>query len=419
MSTENEKAVLKPAYSAVEFYNKASNLNQAKAMLMGKHGELTEVEAVAMISAIDAYVDMQAALQSQVSNTDGWVMVNVATLKDHLADLDRTADVFEAHSMFAVAEETRKAVAELEAMLAAAPKAPQQVSNTPQDDPLSGWLVTEISAIDCEYRGDPSYTHDAYWMREEVIGFIEKHKSVIDVTPPQQQEQSVEAVDAYNLHCETCNGHGFVVHSVRHGESDFEDFEQECPVCDGAGKAPKHVQDLQARYQEVRSELHALNMKIGMESLLGPSPTTPTITASQESAPGQEAAAYILRNEYDEYRLEPLEGFNIKQFPVEQEIKLYPAPPTSTAIAAMVIQKAAEICNKRGIAEKDLSEASLTAFNLEEQIKELLPANAEAELEALMMKVAKQYHNKFGYVWASEEDRRAIVHRVLDEMKGE
>jgi hypothetical protein len=88
---------------------------------------------------------------------------------------------------------------------------------------------------------------------------------------PEQQEQSGEVVDAYNLHCKTCNGHGFVTYSVRHGESDFEDFEQECPVCDGAGKAPKHVQDLQARYQEVRSELHALNMKIGMDSVLAKS----------------------------------------------------------------------------------------------------------------------------------------------------
>jgi hypothetical protein len=309
-------------------------------------------------------------------------------------------------------------------MLAAAPKAPQQVSNTPQDDPLSGWLVTEISAIDCEYRGDPSYTHDAYWMREAVIGFIEKHKSVIDVTPPQQQEQSGEAVDAYNLHCETCNGHGFVMHSVRHGESDFEDFEQECPVCDGAGKAPKHVQDLQARYQEVRSELHALNMKIGMESLLGPSPTTPTATASQESAPGQEAVAWNKRK-YGEDLIrdiceedEPKEGAYavmvdldwLKEFIIDTIPDLYLAPPTSTAIAAMVIKQAVDKCNEP-IQDEAINEMPGIAWArnyMVNKLRALTPANAEAELVKVIMKVINEAHEY------TEEG----VRRVLDE-KGE
>ena len=36
------------------------------------------------------------------------------------------------------------------------------------------WLQTELSAIDLWYRGDPSYEHDAYWLRERVEKLIEE-----------------------------------------------------------------------------------------------------------------------------------------------------------------------------------------------------------------------------------------------------
>ncbi len=35
------------------------------------------------------------------------------------------------------------------------------------------WLDTEITAIDTMYRGDPSYEHDAYWMKSEVLDVVE------------------------------------------------------------------------------------------------------------------------------------------------------------------------------------------------------------------------------------------------------
>ncbi|MDN7894577.1 hypothetical protein QZM93_38945, partial [Burkholderia cepacia] len=34
------------------------------------------------------------------------------------------------------------------------------------------WLRTEISAVDCWYRGDPSYEHDAYWMKERALKLV-------------------------------------------------------------------------------------------------------------------------------------------------------------------------------------------------------------------------------------------------------
>jgi hypothetical protein len=40
----------------------------------------------------------------------------------------------------------------------------------------------------------------------------------------------------------------------------------------------------------------------------------------------QEVLAYILRNEYNEYRLEPSDELNIRQFPIEVEVKLIALP---------------------------------------------------------------------------------------------
>lgn len=35
------------------------------------------------------------------------------------------------------------------------------------------WLDAEITALDTMYRGDPSYEHDAYWMKSEALGVVE------------------------------------------------------------------------------------------------------------------------------------------------------------------------------------------------------------------------------------------------------
>lgn len=35
------------------------------------------------------------------------------------------------------------------------------------------WLNAEITAIDTMYRGDPSYEHDAYWMKSNVLDVVE------------------------------------------------------------------------------------------------------------------------------------------------------------------------------------------------------------------------------------------------------
>jgi hypothetical protein len=48
------------------------------------------------------------------------------------------------------------------------------------------WLETEVTAIDCWYRGDPSYEHDAHWMKDKVLKLIgEAREAFIDPQPAQ------------------------------------------------------------------------------------------------------------------------------------------------------------------------------------------------------------------------------------------
>ena len=46
-------------------------------------------------------------------------------------------------------------------------------------EPDEDWwncLIEDVITIDCWYRGDPSYEHDAYWMRETVVKMLEKRR---------------------------------------------------------------------------------------------------------------------------------------------------------------------------------------------------------------------------------------------------
>lgn len=49
--------------------------------------------------------------------------------------------------------------------------AAEQADEAATDD-VFDWLETEVTAISCRYHGDPSYDHDAYWMRDRVVKLI-------------------------------------------------------------------------------------------------------------------------------------------------------------------------------------------------------------------------------------------------------
>lgn len=51
------------------------------------------------------------------------------------------------------------------------------------------WLDAEISAIDPVYRGDPSYEHDAYWMKGKVRDLIQKSRELFAAQIRQEAAQ--------------------------------------------------------------------------------------------------------------------------------------------------------------------------------------------------------------------------------------
>jgi hypothetical protein len=103
---------------------------------------------------------------------------------------------------------------------------------------------------------------------------------------------------------------------------------------------------------------------------------------------------------------------------------LFLAPPTSTAIAARVIRQAAKVCDRHHeLAGQGKPQERLVIECLKEDLLALTPANAEAELEALMMKVAEAVnkeardclHWQGSHYVVCDTDIKAIVRRVLDE----
>ena len=55
--------------------------------------------------------------------------------------------------------------------------AAEQADEAVTDD-VFDWLETEVTAISCRYHGDPSYDHDAYWMRDRVVKLIGEARNV-------------------------------------------------------------------------------------------------------------------------------------------------------------------------------------------------------------------------------------------------
>ena len=68
----------------------------------------------------------------------------------------------------------------------------EQMEN--QEPPCGWWddLIADISAIDCMYRGWPTYAHDAYWMRDRVVRMLEQRR---DSTPAQKENDDDVATD--------------------------------------------------------------------------------------------------------------------------------------------------------------------------------------------------------------------------------
>jgi hypothetical protein len=136
--------------------------------------------------------------------------------------------------------------------------------------------------------------------------------------------------------------------------------------------------------------------------------------ASQESAPGQEAVAEVVGvsmlgdNAPLAKHIQTLPGKS-----VEIGNKLYLAPPTSTAIAAMVIKQAADLVRE--------SLGGRAGDMLASEILALTPADAKAALEEFavdMVKRGMSYEEANHEAGTGEMDEaaRAIVHQVMQEV---
>jgi hypothetical protein len=189
-------------------------------------------------------------------------------------------------------------------------------------------------------------------------------------TPPQQQEQSGEAVEWLDEQWidDTCNKIGDL-------------YEKAGTPVNGLAPVAQALREAFAKGKAA--------------------------TASQESAPGQEAVASEIFKSYmkncEDLRIAP-DLYGAFQYAWDSAIAIH---PTSTAIAVMAIKQAANLVRESlGGRAGDMLASEILALN---------PANAEAELEALMMKAvdyAFDAARKPGRHW---EQRPAIVRRVLDE----
>ncbi|MGX9693834.1 hypothetical protein ACTJNK_26095 [Achromobacter anxifer] len=101
----------------------------------------------------------------------GWKLVPIEMTQVMRDAGNRTLDMLKSEPGMSIADRAFYAYG---AMLAAAPIPPASAQDDAKDDiDVLNWLQIEISALDCRYLGDPSYDHDAYWMRDRVLKLIE------------------------------------------------------------------------------------------------------------------------------------------------------------------------------------------------------------------------------------------------------
>ncbi|MFM0503896.1 hypothetical protein [Paraburkholderia caffeinilytica] len=68
---------------------------------------------------------------------------------------------------------------------------PQPVEQTKQSENVLDWLETEVTAVSCRYHGDPSYDHDAYWMRDRVVKLIGDARKAFPAAQPVEQTRAL------------------------------------------------------------------------------------------------------------------------------------------------------------------------------------------------------------------------------------
>jgi hypothetical protein len=420
VQTENEKAVRDPMRGAFLSWWHASKYMQV----------VFSSDSTRQV----AWDSWQAALQSQVSNTDV---------------LEKIVKVADEQPFCSIGHIVEHVVPEIRDALAA-PKAPQQVSNTPQD----GWKVTRSIIKECPALIVPQTLLQKLGSTAQIIplpGFTEQAANemanALNSTPPQQQEQSGEATLVYALRaarpfvvlCDNCGDEGRKETLKLIDAAIGNDSSPATPTAT-ASQASREEQMVTLRFDEsgkptvwcdpeIADLVDALNtdnlstvascsghghrpgrisLKDGRQLLVMNSEQVATVErlfgidingASQESAPGQEAVAEVVGvsmlgdNAPLAKHIQTLPGKS-----VEIGNKLYLAPHTSTAIAAMVIKQAADI-----VVDRAHTPYAKNWDEVAETIRNLLPANAEEELVKVILKVINEAQE-----YTEEGVRRAL-----------
>jgi hypothetical protein len=466
VQTENEKAVRDPMRGAFLSWWHASKYMQV----------VFSSDSTRQV----AWDGWQAALQSQVSNTDGWVRVPVEPTSDQVND---GADAMrQAMAMFNRGRSVQTAARRVyEAMLSAAPKASQQVSNTPQDEfqqRVQPWMMAcfgpEISADTVERN---------HRFLEEALELVqacgctqsEAHQLVDYVYGRPVGEKHQEVGGVMVTLAALCLAQGLNMHEAGEAElariwTKVEKIRAKQAAKPKHSPLPEHVPipPQQQSEEAIPPELDVRNIMLrvvpGLDgmgeevfarsvddvvrelSLLGSqledyelgirkSPATPTATASQE--PSGEAVsaadAFELGFQFANALRSPMSretrhiarimtadfwpaGFSecakgidytgtasaaivhVKRN-IISKLSTFPATPTSTAIAAMVIKQAADI-----VVDRAHTPYAKNWDEVAETIRNLLPANAEAELVKLILKVINE----------AQEYTEEGIRRVLD-----
>jgi hypothetical protein len=317
-------------------------------------------------------------------------------------------------------------VEKIRAKQAAKPKhspLPEHAPKAPQQAPQDGWKALPVRNIEAAFHPCEFQVTVGFKSCRAASEFMAALKA-----PPQQQEQSVEAVAPI----------GYI--RLQNGKVDWDEnclsateggtlFGYEGK--DGYTESPVYLESGQRvgsaalytllEYCERAEDCQMGTLAIDLVQRLvneALSTTTPTATASQESAPeaGGEARLVAYRAWLDDERGA---RWVFTLWPEDEHLEviwepLFLAPPTSTAIAATAIRQAAEVAMKMGCAGRTIQDTH-------REILKLTPAAAEAELEVLMMRVAelRDQESAKGYMNAAYQvSDAAIVRRVLDE-KGE
>ena len=127
----------------------------------------------------------QARLNGMGSEREAALMAKLEAAekeRDALRAKIETAENDTAHELQALAASALRVVKGWERKCGELRAKIEALERMEKQEPSREWwdsLIADISAIDCVYRGDPSYAHDAYWLRERVMQMFEQRRDAL------------------------------------------------------------------------------------------------------------------------------------------------------------------------------------------------------------------------------------------------